>query len=70
MLILLREVIHSDGTKSKLLIINHPNGAIGSVKIQVKQWKQFKAIGIKSDQVIIDKQGNATTTDKIHLFKH
>ena len=47
----LKEIIFSDGSKGKYLIVNHPNGNIGRVKILVKQWNELKAIGVNYETV-------------------
>lgn len=48
------EVTFSDKSKAKYLIINHPNGTTGKIKILVKQWKELKKIGVRSEEVKIN----------------
>lgn len=51
----LREITFSDNSKAKYLILNHPDGRIGRMKVQVKQWNYLKKMGVNADAVTIDR---------------
>jgi hypothetical protein len=46
---LLREVTWSDNSKGRYMVINSENG-IGKVKITLKQWKEFKKLGVSTGE--------------------
>jgi hypothetical protein len=48
---LLREITFSDNSKGRYMVVNHPAGSIGKVKITLKQWKEFKTLGVSVDEM-------------------